>query len=70
MTEQFETPTEATVPAGVPEPPTVASPPAQDATTSDGSSAAALVSDRPELAVGAAFAGGFLLATLLKRLAR
>jgi hypothetical protein len=27
-------------------------------------------SDRPELAVGAAFAGGFLLAMILKRLAR
>jgi hypothetical protein len=26
--------------------------------------------DRPELAVGAAFAGGFVLALLLKRLAR
>jgi hypothetical protein len=26
--------------------------------------------DRPEIAVGAAFAGGFLLALILKRLAR
>jgi hypothetical protein len=28
------------------------------------------VDDRPELAVGAAFAGGFLAALILKRLAR
>jgi hypothetical protein len=31
---------------------------------------AALVEERPEVAVGAAFAGGFVLAMLLKRLAR
>jgi hypothetical protein len=30
----------------------------------------AAVEDRPELAVGAAFAGGFLVALILKRLAR
>ncbi|HEY6397739.1 MAG TPA: hypothetical protein VIX82_09830 [Solirubrobacteraceae bacterium] len=34
------------------------------------SSSAALAADRPEVAVGAAFAGGFLFAMLLKRLAR
>jgi hypothetical protein len=32
-------------------------------------SIAARVDERPELAVGAAFAGGFLLAMILKRLA-
>jgi hypothetical protein len=32
--------------------------------------AAALASERPELAAGAAFAGGLLLAMILKRLAR
>jgi hypothetical protein len=31
---------------------------------------AVTTADRPELAVGAAFAGGFVLALLLKRLAR
>ena len=32
--------------------------------------AAAIVNDRPEVAVGAAFGGGLLLALILKRLAR
>jgi hypothetical protein len=32
--------------------------------------AAAIAHDRPEVAVGAAFAGGFLLALILKRLGR
>ena len=32
--------------------------------------AGAVVADRPEIAVGAAFAGGFTLALILKRLAR
>jgi len=32
--------------------------------------AAAIADERPEVAVGAAFAGGFLLALILKRLAR
>jgi hypothetical protein len=31
---------------------------------------AATLQERPELAAGAAFAGGFLLALILKRLAR
>jgi hypothetical protein len=30
---------------------------------------AALAHERPEVVIGAAFAGGFLLATILKRLA-
>jgi hypothetical protein len=32
--------------------------------------AAAIANERPEVAVGAAFAGGFLLALILKRIAR
>lgn len=54
-----------------------ASAPAEDAsagTTSTASSGgfdpATLAHDRPEVVVGAAFAGGFLLAMILKRLAR
>jgi hypothetical protein len=35
-----------------------------------GHSPAEIAAERPELAVGAAFAGGFLLAMILKRLAR
>jgi hypothetical protein len=33
-------------------------------------SGASVAADRPELAVGAAFAGGFLAALILKRIAR
>ena len=36
----------------------------------DSGSAPAPPSDRPEIVVGAAFAGGFLLALIFKRLAR
>jgi hypothetical protein len=39
-------------------------------TSSGGFDFAQLAHDRPELVVGAAFAGGFLLAMILKRLAR
>jgi hypothetical protein len=35
-----------------------------------GHSPAEIAAERPELAVGAAFAGGFLLAMILKRFAR
>jgi hypothetical protein len=38
--------------------------------TASGGGAQSAVSDRPEIAVGGAFAGGFLLAMILKRLAR
>ncbi len=38
--------------------------------SSGGFDLAALAHERPELVVGAAFAGGFLLAMILKRLAR
>ncbi|MEO6857901.1 MAG: hypothetical protein ABI323_04855 [Solirubrobacteraceae bacterium] len=55
-------------------PPTVATAadpaPAWAPTDGDGGAPAANVADRPEIAVGAAFAGGFTLALLLKRLAR
>jgi len=44
-----------------------ATPPHAPATTASGGAAAG---DRPEVAVGAAFAGGLVLALLLKRLAR
>ena len=40
------------------------------APTNEGGGAAAVVTERPEIAVGAAFAGGFTLALILKRLAR
>jgi hypothetical protein len=39
------------------------------AADSTGAQVAARVDERPELAVGAAFGGGFLLALILKRLA-
>ena len=38
--------------------------------SSGGFDPATLVHDRPEVVVGAAFAGGFVLAMILKRLAR
>jgi hypothetical protein len=53
-----------TAPAPAPEPP-VAIPPVEP-----GSSAEAAVSERPEVAVAAAFAGGLVLAVILKRLGR
>jgi hypothetical protein len=43
------------------------SPPGQ---SSDSGGPAAILEERPEVAVGAAFAGGFVLAMILKRLAR
>jgi hypothetical protein len=49
-------------------------PSAQSGTTAGGSSvqerAAVIANERPEVAVGAAFGGGLLLALILKRLAR
>jgi hypothetical protein len=51
-------------------------PTAQDSPSTDAGGAsvperaAALANDRPEVAVGAAFGGGLLLALILKRLAR
>jgi hypothetical protein len=54
-----------------PESPTLESVPAaeQSSAESAGAQVAARVDERPELAVGAAFGGGFLLALILKRLA-
>jgi hypothetical protein len=40
------------------------------APTDEGGGAAAVVAEHPKIAVGAAFAGGFTLALILKRLAR
>ncbi len=45
-------------------------PPASWRPEDEPSGAAALASERPEVAVGAAFAGGLVLALILKRLAR
>jgi hypothetical protein len=49
---------------------TVPAPPAQDPFPAPATGAASLAGDRPELAVGAAFVGGFVLALILRRLAR
>jgi hypothetical protein len=57
----------------VTDPPTIAEPAAQTFTAASlplPPAVAAAVDDRPELAVGGAFAGGLLLALILKRLAR
>ncbi len=45
-------------------------PPTPDAAAAAAAAGAASSSDRPEVAIGAAFAGGFVLALILKRLAR
>ena len=42
---------------------------ASDAVQSSGQQVAARVDERPEMAVGAAFGGGLLLALILKRIA-
>ena len=55
MTDQPATPIPPAAPAG--------------AASQALSSTAALVEERPEVAVGAAFAGGLVLALILKRLA-
>ena len=52
-----------------PEPPAW-TPPAPPPDGTGMSGAAAMATDRPEVAVGAAFAGGLVLAMILKRLAR
>ena len=54
------------------EPESVASPPAEPAafTPPEAVASPAAAPPRPEVAVGAAFAGGFLAALILKRLAR
>jgi hypothetical protein len=68
VSEQPETPTGQPVPESTPvaTPTDSWSPPAPPA--SSGGGPAAVAQDRPEIAVGAAFAGGFVLALILKRL--
>jgi hypothetical protein len=61
VTEDIETSTT--------QPPANASPGAADSISLQ-ARAAALADDRPEVAVGAAFAGGLLVALILKRLVR
>ena len=60
MTEDIETATT---------PPAVDAPSGVSDTISLQARAAALADDRPEVAVGAAFAGGLVVAMILKRLA-
>jgi hypothetical protein len=56
----------------VPPPPWLGAPAASpdDASGSPDGGAAVRTNDRPEIAIGAAFAGGFALALILRRLAR
>jgi hypothetical protein len=54
-------------PAIAPPPP---HPPTPDRGPDDSGGPAAVAAERPEIAVGAAFAGGLVLALILKRLAR
>jgi hypothetical protein len=69
VSESFVTP-----PPGAPAPAAQAAPlPPLDAsklTTEQDTGPAAVAAERPEIAVGAAFAGGLVLALILKRLAR
>jgi hypothetical protein len=71
VSDQPESPPAGEDPAVGAVPPAPVAGPATD-WSSPGSDAGALdaPSDRPEVAVGAAFAGGFVLALVLKRLAR
>jgi hypothetical protein len=71
------TPPAAFAPSGTTAPPPPASPPSdaeppsgEDASAGPGGLAAAFPPERPERALGAAFAGGLALALILKRLAR
>jgi hypothetical protein len=58
-------------PAGTPvEPPPAPAPAYEPLASPDGAAGTSVSAERPEVAVGAAFAGGFLLALILKRLAR
>ncbi len=76
MTEQRETPDAQPARASEDHAPAASSPePATswlpaDAAAQSTDATAAQYPERPELAVGAAFAGGFLLALILRRLAR
>lgn len=71
MTEQPESPTAGEDPAvGAVPPSPIAGPDTDWSSTASDADALGAPSDRPELAVGAAFAGGFVLALVLKRLGR
>ncbi|HET9105244.1 MAG TPA: hypothetical protein VFN55_17975 [Solirubrobacteraceae bacterium] len=63
---------EPVVPSAEPAAPawTPPAPPLDSSASDSSSSGAAAVQDRPELAVAGAFAGGLVLAMILKRLAR
>ncbi len=56
-------------PAPAPPPPEAAPPLGAALAAADESSPSGLANDRPEVIAGAAFAGGFLVALILKRLA-
>jgi hypothetical protein len=60
VTDQPETPSAYTVP----------DPGGSETATSPAAAITSVAADRPELVVGGAFAGGFVLAMILKRLAR
>ncbi len=72
MTEDTQTPTSQ--PTADDSPSTAGHPPVEDSIPAGGASvqerALALANERPEVAVGAAFAGGLVFAMILKRLAR
>jgi hypothetical protein len=75
VTEQAQTPENETQMSADEPPPTPAAPPIQPPPAPPippppEPAAAASIAERPEVAVGAAFAGGFLLAMILKRFAR
>ncbi len=69
MTDQSEIPTPEPLPPAIDGSAVAVTPPPPPAPSS-GHSPAEIAAERPEVAVGAAFAGGFLLAMILKRLAR
>jgi hypothetical protein len=79
VSETTDTPTGAGDPSTVAQPAATA-PPLTNTASSDNAASwspggqdsgpAAIVADRPEIAVGASFAGGLVLALMLKRLAR
>jgi hypothetical protein len=72
VTEQPETPAAEPTADGAAGQPTVeqAASWVPQAPSGEGTAGPAALGDRPEMAVGAAFAGGFLAALILKRLAR
>lgn len=65
MTDQPQNEQPTPAPPAMEQPPS----PTTEAAAPGGVDAAALASDRPELAVGAAFVGGLVLAAILRRFA-